>query len=200
MSTAKEFREFCDKLCKEREEDLKSELNNYFESIFISRHKPWRAVIGNKRCTPIPIPLEKLKLLNLSEEAIRKALVNLGFVITCPYIDISVTVPPYEKGKKLSFAQECVKKINYSYSEYCKIEKDLAEGLYSEYLSELTSTPTENIKIYGEYILFSEFEFSHVISSICHRAILSLLKSDGIEELYENGEYKGIKVLRQPPN
>ncbi len=206
MTTAKELREYCDKLRKVQEEDLESVLNNYFESAFIARHRPWRAVIGNKRCKPIPIHRdfsfteveqdtlfpEKFKWPNLSEEAIRQELANLGFVVTGPRIAISV--PTCEKGKKLSFAQEWVKKINYSYSIYCKTEKELAKSLYPEFLSELRSTPTENIKIYDEYVLFSGFKFSKTISPICHRVILSLMESDGIAELYENGEYKGIKV------
>ena len=206
MTTAKELREYCDKLRNVQEEDLKSVLNNYFESAFIARHRPWRAVIGNKRCKPIPIHRdfsfteveqdtlfpEKFKWPNLSEEAIRQELANLGFVVTGPRIAISV--PPCEEEKELSFAQEWVKKINYSYSVYCKTEKELGKSLYPEFLSELRSTPTENIKIFDEYVLFSGFKFSKTISPICHRVILSLMESDGIEELYENGEYKGIKV------
>lgn len=219
MTTAQELREYCNKLREAQngegentlqKEALKSVLNDYFESVFIAGHRCWRAVIGNKRCKPIPIHrdfsfsqtgqdelvLEKFRWPNLSEKDIREELVNLGFVVTGP--SIAISVPPYEKGKRLSFAQEWVKKINYCYSLYCKSEKELAKSLYLEFLSELGGTPCEDIKIYDEYALFSGFRFSKTMSHICYRAILALMKHDGIEEFYENGEYKGIKLYPFP--
>lgn len=57
MTTATELREYCDQLRIQREEDLKSILNDYFEFSFIEAHRPWKAVIGNKRCKPISIPI-----------------------------------------------------------------------------------------------------------------------------------------------
>ena len=134
----------------------------------------------------------------MSEENLRKELTNLGFVVTGPYIAISV--PPCKNGQKLSYAQEWVKKINYKYSVYCKNEKELAKEIYAEFISNLLSFPKERIKTHDEYTLFCDYKHKYRISSICYSAILRLMENDGIEELYENGEYKGIKVLRQPPN
>ena len=53
MSNAKELRERCNQLREERREELKSVLNRYAQEYFST--KPCRAVIGNKKCKPIPI-------------------------------------------------------------------------------------------------------------------------------------------------
>lgn len=209
MTTAKELREHCDKLRSKREEDLKSILNDYFESSFIEAHRPWRAVIGNKRCKPIPIHRDfyssdatsfcrEFKWPNLSEDLLRKELEELGFVIT--EHRISLTVPACEKGKKLTFAQEWVKKINSSYSQYCLNEKKKANELYSEFISKLHSTSAESVKTYEGYTLFEGFKFETEISAKCATYIRALMSHDGIEEYYEDGKYKGVRVLQQPPN
>ena len=208
MTTAKELRQHCERLTSKREEDLKSALSEYFNSTFIACHKPFRAVIGNKRCKPIPIHRafvassgetflsSKIKWPNFSEELLRKELENLGFIITKNRISISV--PPYEKGAKLSFAQEWVKKINASYSEYCANEKKVAKEMYSEFISALCSVPVETIKTYDEYTLFCDFKFDRKISSKCLTFIRRLMVRDGIEEYYEDGKYIGIKVYNNP--
>lgn len=209
MTTAKGLRQHCDQLRIKREEDLKSILSTYFESSFIEAHSPWRAVIGNKRCKPIPIYRDfyssdttsfwhKFKYLNLSEDLLRKGLEELGFVIT--EHRISLTVPACEKGKKLTFAQEWVKKINSSYSQYCLNEKKKANELYSDFISKLHSTSDESVKTYEGYTLFEGFKFETVISSKCATYIRALMSCDGIEEYYEDGKYKGVRVLQQPPN
>ena len=209
MTTAKELRQYCEQLRKEREEELKSVLSDYFESTFIAGHKPFRAVIGNKRCKPIPIHRwflafseetvlnYKIQWPNFSEELLRKELENLGFIITKNRICISV--PPYEKGAKLSFAQEWVRKINASYSDYCAKEKKIANAVYSEVVSALHSTPTESIKTYDGYTLFCGVKFDREISSKCATFIRRLMRRDGIEEYYEDGKYKGIKVYDSHP-
>ena len=209
MITAKELREHCDKLRIKREEDLKSILNDYFEHSFIEAHRPWRAVIGNKRCKPIPVHrgfyssdatsyMCKFKWPNLSEDLLRKELENLGFVIT--EHKISLTVPACEKGKQLTFAQEWVKKINSSYSQYCANEKKKANELYSEFISKLHSTSAESVKTHEEYTLFEGFKFETEISAKCATFIRALMSHDGIEEYYEDEKYKGIRILHQPPN
>ena len=242
MTTAKELRQYCEQLRNEREEELKCVLNDYFESTFIVCHRPFRAVIGNKKCKPIPIhrnflafseetvlpsimavikekrcrPISisimhrdflalsgetvlncKIQWPNFSEELRRKELEKLGFIITGNRISISV--PPYEKGAKLSFAQEWVKKINTSYSDYCANEKKIANEVYSEFVSELLSTPTKSIKTYDGYTLFCDFKFDCKISSKCTTFIRRLMIRDGIEECYEDGKYKGIKVYNSHP-
>ena len=209
MTTAKELRQHCEQLRNEREEELKSVLNDYFESTFIVGHRPFRAVIGNKKCKPIPIHRDflafsgetvlnfKIQWPNFSEELLRKELENLGFIITKNRISISV--PPYEKGVKLSFAQEWVRKINASYSDYCANEKKIANEVYSEFVSALLSTPTKSIKTYDGYTLFCDFKFERKISSKCATFIRRLMVRDGIEEYYEDGKYKGIKVYDSHP-
>ena len=209
MTTAKELRQHCEQLRKEREEELKSVLSDYFESTFIAGHKPFRAVIGNKKCKPIPIHRwflafsgetvlnYKIQWPNFSEELLRKELENLGFIITKNRICISV--PPYEKGAKLSFAQEWVRKINASYSDYCVKEKKIANAVYSEIVSALHSTPTESIKTYDGYTLFCGVKFDREISSKCATFIRRLMRRDGIEGHYEDGKYKGIKVYDSHP-
>ena len=204
MTTAKELRQHCEQLRKEREEELKSVLSDYFESTFIAGHKPFRAVIGNKKCRPIPIHRwflafsgerllnYKIQWPNFSDDMLRKELENLGFVITKDRISISV--PPCEKGAKLSFAQEWVKKINASYSDYCANEKKIANEVYSEAVSALLSTPTENIKTCDGYTLFCGVKFEREVSSKCATFVKRLMARDGIEEHYEDGKYKGIKV------
>ena len=209
MTSATELREHCDQLRIQREEDLKSILNDYFESSFIEAHRPWKAVIGNKRCKPIPIHRDfyssdttslcrEFKWPNLSEDLLRKSLENLGFVIT--EHRISLTVPACEKGKKLTFAQEWVKRINSSYSQYCVNEKKKANELYAEFISKLHSVPSESVKTYEGYTLFEGFKFETKISQKCANHIISLMSRDGLEQYYEDGKYKGIRVFQQPPN
>lgn len=210
MTTERNLREHCDKLRVRRQEDLKTVLNDYFESAFISAHRPWKAVIGNKRCKPIPIHRDfcfleetllfshKFQWPNFSEEVLRKELSNLGFVVT--EHRISISVPACAKDEKLTFAQRWVKKINASYSEYCAIEMKKAKALYPEIISKLFSTSTKNIKTCDGYTLFCGFEIDCKMSPKCAAYIRKLMLHDGIEECYENGEYKGIKVLQQPSN
>lgn len=206
MTTANELRKHCENIRTERNEELKTILSDYFESTFIVAHRPFRAVIGNKKCKPIPIYRSfltysggkilyyKIKMPNFSEELLRKELENLGFVITKNRI--SITVPPCEKGAKLSFAQEWVKKINDSYSEYCDNEKKKAMEIYSHFVSALLSTPAESILTYDEYTLFCDFKFDCEISFKCATFIRRLMLHDRIEEYYEDGKYIGIKVYK----
>lgn len=202
MTAVEELRELCENLRIKRKEELKSILNEYFEATFILPHKPWRAVVGNKKCRPIPIYRDfgfpeygdffKIQWPNYSEETLRNVLTDLGFVVTENKICISV--PAYEKGKKLTFAQEWVKKINTSYSEYCEKEKHLAKEFYQEFVSKLISTPVEKIKTCDGYTLFMDFKIEPKSSSKCASFVRKLMLRDGIEELFENGSYKGIKV------
>ena len=210
MFTVKELRQYCEQLHNERKEELKSVLNDYFERAFITRHRPFKAVVGNKRCKPIPIHRGflvfsrkavlnyKIQWPNFSEDLLRKELENLGFIITNNRISISV--PPYEKGAKMSFAQEWVKKINASYSDYCANEKKIANEMYSEFILALRSIPAESIRIYDGYTLFCDFKVDYKISSKCATFMKRLMKRDGIAECYEDGKYMGIKVYNSHTN
>lgn len=214
MSTINELHEFIEQLRSQRKvenEAKKSEaklqievaLNEYLQKAFIEGHRPWRAVIGNKRCRPVPIHhgikfygeyfhCEVPRWPNMSEEFIREYLEELGFVLTESWICASV--PAYKKGDQLSFAQKWVKKINQSYSIYCTQEKKKAIGMYSEFISELTLTPPEKIKFYDGYTLFEDFEFSKRISSKCAHFMKQMLKKDGIEICFDEHIYEGVIV------
>ncbi len=204
MDTADSLRRYCKELREKREEELKTVLDDYFCDNFIAEPRPFRAVLGNKKCKPIPVYkkiLEPCKAKNescfyqwpnFSEELLRQELENLGFVVTKN--KISIMVPPYEKGKELSFAQEWVRKINQSYSKYCASQKKFADKMYSKYVLELLSINPERIKTYQSYTLFCDFEFGYRVSPKCETYIKRLMMRDGIEPYYEDGKYRGIKV------
>ena len=216
MISPKHLRESCIQLHHKREETLKTLLNDYFEYSFIQSHRPWRAIIGNKRCKPIPVYKDlssiyhpdEFKWPNFSEDLLRKLLEDLGFVIT--ENKISLTVPPCEKGKELTFAQEQVKKINQSHSKYCSEEKARARKIYSAFIASLDmiakaetnheSSTLLKATTFEGYTLFEGYEFEQEMSRKCFRYLESFMTRDGIEIYRENGEYKGIKVYHQIPN
>ena len=210
MNSIQELRERCDQLHIQREEALKAVLVDYFESSFIEGHSPWKAIIGNKNCKPIPIHrafrtfganssyCRPFEWPNLSEELIRKHLKSLGFAVTEDKIRLSV--PACEKGKKLTFAQEWVKKINHSYSQYCAKEKRLAKEVYSALISQLDSTPDKDVKTFEGYTLFYGVKSENPISAKCAAYTRSLMARDMIEEYYdESNNYVGIKVYHPQP-
>ncbi len=209
MVTVKELRERCEELRSNRREELKSVLGDYFMSEFISTHKPWRAVIGNRRCRPIPIHRsfyfseqenQSWKFLwpEFSKEALRDELQNLGFVVS--KYSLAISVPACEKGKKLTFAQKWVRKINHSYSQYCENEKKQAQKLYSEMITKLYETPNEKVKTCGDYTLFYQFKYECEVSPKCVTYIKKMMADDGIEEYYEDGLCVGIRVLQSQSN
>lgn len=146
MSTVQELREYCENLQQKRKEELKTALEDYFSSTLIKWHKPFRAWVGRKESRTIfldriimtasskgEFDIGKFKAPNMLEELLRQELINLGFVVEEG--ELYIMVPPCEKGKKLSFAQELARKVNYSYSRYCVAEKKKAQELYSEFIS-----------------------------------------------------------------
>lgn len=167
MSNIKDLQDFIEKLRIERENEAKQQfeklLENFFQQSFIDGHRPWRAMIGNKRCKPVPIhhhivfykesSIDKDSMWpDMPESFIREYIEKLGFVLTNDAICISVRA--YKKGEPMSFVQKWVRTINQSYSEYCQNEKKLAEKLYSDFIDELINTPTEKIKICDGYVFF----------------------------------------------
>lgn len=208
MSTANDLQKFIEKLRIERENEAKQQieklLENFFQQSFIEGHRPWRAVIGNKRCKPVPIhhhiefyresSVDKDWMWpDMPESFIREYLENLGFILTKG--EICVSVPAYKKGETMSFAQEWIRRINHSYSVYCSNEKKLAEKLYSDFIQELIETPVEKIKIRDGYVLFTGFKFSKEISCKCCHNIKRIMKEDGyIFEVYDGEEYIGVGV------
>lgn len=209
MTIVEELREQCKELACDREKELKVVLSDYFYSSFMERHKPFRAVIGNKKCKPIPIHRDFATFSgktvvgyeyvwpNYSEVKLRRELEKLGFVVTEK--NISISVPPHKKGEKLSFAQEWVKKINDRYSEYCADEKKAAKEIYSEFISELISAPDRSKKTCCGYTLFCDFKFNREISPKCATFVKRLMMHDQIRHYYVEGEYKGIIVFDSTP-
>ena len=201
-----ELREYCENLWEDRQNELEYVLDCYFSSVFIEGHLPFRAVIGNKKCKPVPIHRSFIKTSggpnisdkfmwpNISEELIREELKRLGFVVTEGKICISV--PAYKKGEKLSYAQKWVKEINDCYAAYCAGEKREAKEVYSDLLSDLFEVSTESIKIYKDYVLFYDFKYGEKISAKCLAYVRKMMKDDGIGECVEDGKYMGIKVYR----
>lgn len=207
MSTTKDLQKFIEKLRTERENEAKAEiekrLEKFFQEFFIEAHKPWRAVIGNKRCKPVPIHYhisfykdscidENWMWPDMPESFIREQIEKLGFVLT--ESPMCISVPAYNDGT-VTFAQEWVKKINHSYMVYCQNEKKMAAKLYPEYIDELINTPNEKIKICDGYVLFEEFKFSKVISRKCAHFLQRIIAEDGfIFEVKKDGKYVGTGV------
>lgn len=232
MANVEELRKDCIKmheqqmLEKERIEQLRYEeikfiLSDWLE-LFISDHHAWRAVIGNKKCHPIPIhnyfskkdrlslPYLKFRETRCSEwcflwpdlpdEKVRQAIGDLGFVVFGTSLNnMSLAVSAYEKGHPLTFAQICVQRINHSYSEYIAAERKKAKYCYRDFLSQLCDVPNESIVICDGYALFKDFKFKPRMSLRCARYIRAMMHRDGLKELYEDGEYKGIRVFYEAP-
>lgn len=205
---ADDLRKFCENLKDERISEIRKTLEKYFEEYFLSgTPRPWRAITGKRKCRPIPIyrsilyyeseSIYSLKWPNISKEIIYKELENLGFnVIVDESEKILLTIDPLEKGEKLTFAQEWLKKINHNYSMYCAGEIKLAKELYPQYIEKLIATPKEKIEIYEDYTLFRKFCMNMSISRKCVNHLEKMLKAEGIEEVMdENRKYIGVKVL-----
>ena len=216
MANVKELRDFCEQIYLTNETLLKFRLDKYFETVFLDAHIPWRAVIGNKKCKPIPIYRNfefydknlnpfmysgysssdvKFVWPNMSEHLIRKLLSDLGFVVK--WDNISISVPPLKNGQKLTYAQEWVKRINHAYSVYCAHEKNCAKELYEELISDLMNTPQKNIKTCEEYTVFCGYKFEKEVNPVVAKYLRRFMSRDGIHECFENFEYKGIMVKRQ---
>ena len=53
---------------------------------------------------------------------------------------------------------------------------------------------------FDEFTLFCDFKFEGEITKKCLKFLKKMLVRDGIEEYFENGEYKGIRVFNNPSN
>lgn len=205
-----------------RRQEVVTILNDWLE-LFISEHHVWLAIAGNKRCVPIPIHrfFSKDKRLettyseykekrgwehnfiwpNLPEKEIWEIIKGLGFIVhgfTLPYISLSV--PPYEKGQPLTFAQKWVRKINHSYSVHIAAERKKAEYCYQSLVSQLYDTPVEKIEVCKEYAFFKDFHLLKPTMSVrCAAYIRALMHKDGMKELWEDDKYKGICVFYELP-
>lgn len=207
VNPADDLRKFCENLKDERIEDVKEVLKKYFESQFLSgTPRPWRAITGKKRCRPVPIHRNIwfresdseffYQWPKISREMVHNELKKLGFnVIVYENGNILLTIDPLEKGKKLTFAQEWLKKINHNYSMYCDGEIKYAKELYSTFIELLLSTPKEKIETFEGYTLFHDFKFNGNLSRKCAKHLNKMLEAEGIMQECKNGTYLGIKVL-----
>ena len=105
-----------------------------------------------------------------------------------------ITVPVYEKGKPLTFAQEYVRKINHNYSLYIAGERKKAREIFDEIITELSHMPIEKIARGKDFTLFEGYKNETEIGPECARFCGNLLKKAGIEKYYEDREYKGMAV------
>lgn len=206
-----------------RRQEVVTILNDWLE-LFISEHHVWLAIDGNKRCVPIPIHrfFSKDKRLettyteykeknswnnhyflwpDLPGNEIGKIIEGLGFIIhgfTLSYMSLSV--PPYEKGQPLTFAQKWVRKINHSFSVHIADERKKAKYCYQSLVSQLYGTPVKKIEVCKEYVLFKDFcLLKPTMSTRCAAYIRALMHKDGMKELWEDGKYKGICVFYESP-
>lgn len=208
MTTIMELWKSCDALRCEHQAELINVLNHFAEYSFIYPHRPWRAVVGNKKCKPIPIHRyilypEDVSITSaanvwprFSKGRLRRELEDLGFIVTGEHICLSV--PPVEYGEPLTFAQQYVKEINYSYSIYCDKQKEIAKRSYQELLSLLQSEAEKgNAYTFDDYTFFPKLEMPKAkkVSPKCYTFIRRLMAIDGIEEVFEDKKYMGIKVF-----
>lgn len=224
MATAQELRDHLQDASSRRTEALKAVLNAYFEYSFIKAHKPFRAVIGNNECRPVPIyrdfpghgrtiyvtngpkVIETVSLPHFewpvsTEEELREELEGLGFVLTEHLITIAVH--PLKKDEPMSFAQEWVKKINDSYSAYCDSEKKEAEKAFPSLLAQLRSSPytvSLNSGYISGYVLYPGFTFkgTEYVSTPFLKFIRRLFREKEIEAYFVDGKYKGIRAPLNP--
>lgn len=221
MATLQELRDFCNTVREQRRKDVESVLTDWLESRFIESNNPWRAIIGNKKCKPIPIhrdfsskkikdPYDKdfyniwhdiFYWPDLPEKEIREIIENLGFIIVknkCHPNDpdkLCLAVPAYEKGKPLTFAQEWVKKINYNYSLYIVDNRKKAEQYYNKVISKLCESPIKNMSTRDGFTIFENFEFEVPMDYKCYSYLRKLLNDSGIEDYDdEEGNLRGLRV------
>lgn len=205
MKTVEELRQYCNDIHARRREAVLIVLENFLERDFLYSHRPWKAVIGNRKCKPIPIhryilktsrPGATLVWPDLPLDEIIEIIESLGFVVTSSE-NLRIVVPPCPKGKPLTFAQEWVKRINYNYSLYVDKQKRRAKELYPEFISQLSETPFTKIKRGNNCTFFEDFSFRNPKEEydfIFYRYLKNLLAKDGIIP-YENGDHKGYCVL-----
>lgn len=206
-----------------RRKEVVTILNDWLE-LFISHRHVWLAIAGNKRCVPIPIhryfskgkrlktTYAEYKEMNscwydycflwpdLPEKEILEIVHGLGFIIHGTLDCLTLSVPPYEKGQPLTFAQKWIRKINHHYSVHIAAERKKAKYCYQSVVAQLYDTPVEEIEVCKEYVLFKDFHFITATMSVrCAEYIRALMHKDGMKELREDGEYKGICVFYESP-
>lgn len=220
MKTVQDLRKKNSLIYDEHKEEIKRTIEYWIDKKVIPSHRPWRAVIGNKRCKPIPIhrdfaPMSKKRSIHgdmedllygimwpdFEESEIREHIESLGFVIGTRSKYLAISVPSTKNGESLTFAQGCAKKVNDNYSRYCQKEKHKAEEIFPQFIEKMYNTPTDNIKIGDNCVIYKGFMFSKRVSQECATFCYRLLKKEGIEPYYEEIEgkkkYKGMAVMNR---
>ena len=177
----------CNRIHYKRKLDVKTIIETWLNNSFLLKNKPWRAIMGSKKYIPISLKndIEFQKISHnisssnfwpdIQEKEIIVILKNLGFLLND---DFTIAVPAYNNCKNLSFAQAWAKKINDNYSRYIQKEKALAKKDYQEIIFRLYEIPSQQIKIYDEYILFEDAEISGLHYS---NSLTKLLTKNGFE-------------------
>lgn len=221
MKTLEDLRQKCKEIAeKEHREAVKESIEYWMMNKAIPKHRVWRAVIGNKKCKPVPIhrdfsyrsrreePYKNSAMVDqlgyvmwpdLEYEEIKRHLESLGFVIGNLSEKLALSVPAPKKGEPLTFAQKCVKIINQQYSLYVEEEKIKAKNVVEDFITELYNTPDDKIRRGNGCTIFEDFVYSKTISKECCRFCNRYLKQNGIIAYYEDSDgrqvYEGVAVM-----
>lgn len=206
----KDVRKKCEDVRQQYEKEVKEIIEDWLYKKFGYGKKPWRAIEGKKKIVrPIPFFEFECKKAwpNISKRLMNKVIEDLGFIIYPSFYGyetgIVLTIPEWKKGKKLTWAQEKIKKLNHDYSMYVDDEKRLAQFLFKEILLELSNYDTEKTEVHEDYTLFRNYYFGETmgqksrveISQQCNKFIKRLEKKNNMEAYYENDKYIGIRVF-----
>lgn len=195
-------------LRNERENQVKDILECWLNKKFGYGKKPWRAVEGTKGIKPIPLYLYECNKEwpeNMTPDFIRKSIKKLGFIIY-PSLNgkgITLVIPKWKEGQKLTWAQEKIRTLNHDYSIYVEAEKRTAQLLFKQLLVELSNYDTTKIIVDDNYAIFKDYRFGETmgmkdkvsISRECYKFIQRLFKENKMEEYYVDEKYIGLRVF-----
>lgn len=194
-------------LRKECENQVKAILERWLNTKFGYEKKPWRAVEGRKRLRPIPLYLYECNKEwpeNMTPDFIRKSIIKLGFIIY-PSLNgkgITLVIPEWKEGEKLTWAQEKIRTLNHDYSRYVEDEKRRAQSIFKQLLEELSNYDTTKVIVGDGCIIFKGYKFGAMgieprvtISRECYKFIRRLYKEHNMEEYFDNEKYIGLRVF-----
>ncbi|MCI8345008.1 MAG: hypothetical protein HFJ42_03420 [Clostridia bacterium] len=194
-------------LRKECENQVKAILECWLNTKFGYEKKPWRAVEGRKRLRPIPLYLYECNKEwpeNMTPDFIRKSIIKLGFIIY-PSLNgkgITLVIPEWKEGEKLTWAQEKIRTLNHDYSRYVEDEKRRAQSIFKQLLEELSNYDTTKVIVGDGCIIFKGYKFGAMgieprvtISRECYKFIRRLYKEHNMEEYFDNEKYIGLRVF-----
>ena len=212
MASIEDLHNRCNTLRAQRKEEVISVLDKWLTKRFIEHSRPWHAVVGNKRCRPIPIHRDfyndfnpsreeednyvfsnKYYWPNISQDELKSILKELGFVVYTEFSRLCIAVPPRKRGNAYTYAQEWVKKINYNYSTFIVKERSESLTTYNQVLCELFEYDDHKVQIGKDSIIFYGYKHPYVDTYTPKRKyLLNSLASVGIYEYRQNGHYEGL--------